>query len=87
MLSVVRVLVRLQVDTEHRVQPDKLLQVQPCSEGQCEGDGGVLPCRHSSLLSSPSPSTQPIAMLASIPNLAASLAVMEWRLGLKFDPD
>ena len=26
-------------------------------------------------------------MLASIPNLAASLAVMEWRLGLKFEPD
>ena len=31
--------------------------------------------------------TQPIAMAASFPNLAASSAVIEWRLGLKLDPD
>ena len=31
--------------------------------------------------------TQPMAIAASFPNLAASSAVMEWRLGLKFDPD
>ena len=31
--------------------------------------------------------TQPMAMAASLPNLAASSAVMECRLGLKFEPD
>ena len=45
------------------------------------------PWRHSSLRSPKSPSTQPRAMEASLPNLAASRAVMEWRLGLKLEPD
>ena len=31
--------------------------------------------------------TQPMAMATSFPNLAASFAVMECRLGLKFEPD
>ena len=47
---------------------------------------GSVPWRHSSLASAEKSSTHPMATAASNPKCSAWDPVIEWRLGLKFDP-